>query len=159
MKEKIPAITGWVLLLVAFAVYLYGIYFAIWMPIPKGNTVYIPEPLDSILSSINAILLTNLGAVLGISVAKPSSGLARMTMIRSNAAIVQDPTTMREVIQYCAVIIYLIVLVVCFFVWAQNTFLEEGKIKPVVSVITQNGKTLFGVIAAYIAFILGTKNS
>ena len=157
MKEKNPAITGWVLVIIAFSVYIYGIYFAIYTPLKKGNTLYIPEPLDSILSTIGAILLTNLGAVLGISVAKPSSGLARMTLIGNKDAAVQDPITMREILQYCAVILYMIVLVICFFVWAKNTFLPDDKINPVVSIITQNGKTLFGVIAAYIAFVLGTK--
>jgi disulfide bond formation protein DsbB len=162
-NSKVSSIIGWILLTFAAAIYAYGIIIAITQSLAHSNKI--PEPLDSIVSTIGAILLTNLGAVLGISVAKPQSALSRMTLISRpqttnlaapQAIIATDPATDRELIQFVAVVFYLAVLVACFVVWAVNTF-RSGEPIPVVSVIEQNGKNLLGVIAAYVAFILGSK--
>ena len=165
MKHHISAIIGWALLTIAFGLYIYGIYFAIFTPLhtidqnKRITGLYIPDPLDSILSTIGAILLTNLGAVLGISVANPSSGLASKTIINRKMELIKISLSKRETIQYFAVILYLTVLVVCFISWAYGTFREDENKKLIVAIVAQNGKTLIGVIAAYIAFVIGTNKS
>ncbi|MEO6723653.1 MAG: hypothetical protein ABIN67_25015 [Ferruginibacter sp.] len=159
MKKQLPAIIGWLLLLIVFVVYIYGIQKAIFDPLTRPDkSKYIPEPLDNMVSTIATILLTNFGAVLGLAVAKPSSALARMTLI-GNQVEVPDPITKREIIQYAAVIIYVVVLIACFICWATSTFVESGKEKPIVSLIMQHGKQLIGLIIAYLAFVLGVKQS
>ena len=162
-NSKVSSIIGWILLTFAAAIYAYGIIMATIQSL--AHSTKIPEPLDSIVSTIGAILLTNLGAVLGISVAKPQSALSRMTLISrpqtttlaaTQAINPTDPATERELIQFVAVVFYLAVLVACFIVWAINTF-RSGDPFPVVNIVEQNGKNLLGVIAAYVAFILGAK--
>ena len=62
---------GWILVIIAFALYLFGLADAIVLSFsaPHGRSVaWLPVPLDMMVSSLGAILLTNLGAVLGISI-------------------------------------------------------------------------------------------
>lgn len=149
MKNQIAAIVGWFLLLIVFGIYLYGIYYAI------ANT-QLPGPFDALLSSIGAILLTNLGAVLGISVTNLGSSLAQLVIPGSTRSIeIPDPLSQREIIQYVSLIIYLLVLVVCFAVWIKSGFANSEEPNKIASIVEQNAKILFGVITAYIALILG----
>lgn len=152
--KQVPAIVGWLLLLIAFSLYVYGIYYAIFNADCSLEACKIPEPLDTLTSTIGAILLTNLGAVLGISVAQPQSGLAAKTLFVKQINI-PPPLTKTEIIQYSAVILYLIVLIACFIKWATVGFSSDPL--KVVPLISQNAKTLLGVISAYVAFVLGTK--
>ncbi len=85
--------------------------------------------------------------------------MPRKTLINKAIIEVPPPLTKRELIQYAAVILYLIVLVSCFVSWAYCTFQPDDKVKPVVAIVAQNGKTLIGVIAAYIAFVLSVKQA
>lgn len=151
--KQIPSIIGWILLIIAFTAYLYGIYYAIFTPL-KGNDgkFSIPEPLDTLLTTLSAILLTNLGAVLGIAVTNPNSGLAGKTLFVKS---IPPPLTQREFIQLIAVLIYLVALIACFIDWAYSTFRANSL--PVAAFIPSAGKTLIGVITAYVAFVLGTK--
>ncbi len=163
MIKQIPAIIGWLLLAVAFGLYLFGIYYAIFIPDPVIQngiiTGYsIPEPLDTLTTTIGAILLTNLGAVLGIAVSKPGSSLAGKTLIQKGAEV-PPPLTKREMIQFAGVLIYIITLAACFIAWAFSSFRSEAHIQPVVPLVEQYGKTLIGVITAYIAFVLGVNRA
>ncbi len=65
------------------------------------------------------------------------------------------PLTKREMIQFAGVLIYIITLAACFIAWAFSSFRSEAHIQPVVPLVEQYGKTLIGVITAYIAFVLG----
>lgn len=150
MNKPIPAIIGWSLLFLALGIYIYGICWGIFMYDP-GKEI---EPLSSIVATINAILLTNLGAVLGIAVTKPDSPLAQRVLIGGNTRDSSEPTTKRESIQYFAVMLYILVLVTCFIAWI-CTLLEEKK-NSISELIVQNGKALIGVITAYLGFVLGT---
>lgn len=158
MRTQIASLAGWLLVLFTSLIYLYGVGFAIFNPLDKDGSAYIPEPLDNIVSTIGAILLTNLGAVLGISVAKPNSAFARFPLLVGQKGIAPDPVSQRETIQYIAVIVYMVVLVACFFKWASVAFVKDGDPKKVVPIVIQNGKNLIGVIAAYAAYILSNKS-
>ena len=151
MKNPSPLI-GWFLLFIAVSLYLFGIYFAIFNATPQagGTDVKLPDVFDTLTASIGAILLTNLGAVLGISVSQPNSGLAGKTLMAS--ANVPAPMTQRETIQFIAVLVYLVALVACFIAWAVNSFREKPE--PIAALVSQNGKMLIGVISAYVAFVL-----
>ena len=161
--KQLPAIIGWTLLITALGLYLYGIYYAIFTPNEiKDKTgvitgYSIPEPLDTLVSTIGAILLTNLGAVLGISVSQPQSALAGKTLI--SAKTVESPMSKRELIQFIAVITYIVTLISCFITWAHYAFGKEPNTIHIVPLIQQYGKTLIGVITAYIAFVLGANKS
>jgi|GEM_PF-1685494 len=163
--KKIPVIIGWFLLVIVFVLYLYGIFYAIFMPDEVLNSqkiiigYTIPEPLDTLVSTIGAILLTNLGAVLGISVSQPQSGLAGKTLILSKSVKIPDPLTKRELIQIVSVMIYILTLIACFVAWGYSTFGSSEDLKPVVPFVQLYGKTLIGVITAYIAFVLGVNRT
>jgi peptidoglycan biosynthesis protein MviN/MurJ (putative lipid II flippase) len=150
MKKQIASIAGWLLLFIAFGIYVYGIYFAIFLA--KGP-IKLPEPLDSLVTTISAILLTNFGAVLGIAIAKPASGLAQITLLGIKNSKT-EPITEREIMQYVAVLLYLTVLIACFIAWAHKNFTDKPE--DISALVVQHGKTLFGAIAAYIAFVLGS---
>lgn len=165
MIKQIPAIIGWLLLAIAFGIYLYGVYYAIFIPDPVYDNARkligytIPEPLATLTTTIGAILLTNLGAVLGISVSQPESALAGKTLISRKIKEEPPPLTKRELIQFAAVLIYIVTLLACFITWAHASFRNEDDIKPVVPLVEQYGKTLIGVITAYIAFVLGVSRA
>jgi hypothetical protein len=155
--KNFSSIIGWFLLLIALGLYLYGVSAAIFNLnlIPQKNAAggitgyMLPEILDTLTATIGAILLTNLGAVLGISVTQPQSGLAAKTLMTKVA--LPNPITRREIIQLTAVLVYLVTLVACFIKWATNNF-DNGNVATLVS---QNGKMLIGVISAYVAFAVG----
>lgn len=150
--KNLTAVTGWLLLIAGMGAYLYGICKAIWPVYLPGKTEpFYPEMLETITTSIGAILLTNLGAVLGISVTRPNTVMARIRL--SPAAIaVPEPASQREKIQIAAVLIYVISLIACSVHWALSTF--RATPVAVVSLIPQYGKTLIGVISAYFALVL-----
>lgn len=157
--KNLSAAIGWLLLSVGIAIYIYGIVTAIFNPIvehpPTGpETKHIPEALETITTTIGAILLTNLGAVLGISISKPQSGLANIAFLSPKISV-PDPVTQRELIQFVAVLIYIITLIGCGVDWAVSTF--KAKPDAVVELVPQYGKTLLGVITAYLAFVLAAK--
>ncbi|RKR82092.1 hypothetical protein BDD43_2259 [Mucilaginibacter gracilis] len=155
--KNLTALIGWLLLFTGLALYLYGIAFAIFFPIEvieagKPTAVRMPEALETLTTGIGAILLTNLGAVLGISITRPAAALARVALAPQQIPEIPEPMTRRELIQAAAVLIYIISLVACAIAWAAATFKEKPD--PIVTLIPQYGKTLIGVITAYLAFVL-----
>lgn len=153
--KNIAAIIGWLLLIAGLGAYVFGIVFAIFFPIKTmeaGVMVYkIPEALETLTTSIGAILLTNLGAVLGISIAKPDASLSRIALAPQKAPL-PAPVTKREWIQIVAVLVYVITLIACGIAWAIASF--KANPDPIVALIPQYAKTLIGVITAYVAFVL-----
>jgi hypothetical protein len=159
--KNIPSITGWFLVLLAFGLYFFGIAYGIYRCFPSsGAPIPLPDALDIMISSLGAILLTNLGAVLGISVANPSSALAKKIMPAfTNKAVenIENPMNLREQLQYMAMLIYLLCLTACFICWAVKGFKADAQY--VIAIIPQMGKTLIGVVTAYLAFILGKQQA
>jgi hypothetical protein len=70
MKMPVTAFVGWVLIIAAFGFYLYGVADAIYLTL-EGKAETYNGVLSSSTSSIQALMLTNLGALLGISVTNP----------------------------------------------------------------------------------------
>jgi len=163
--KNFSSVIGWFLLLIALGLYLYGVSAALFNLnlIPQKDatghiTGYdLPEILDTLTATIGAILLTNLGAVLGISVMQPTSGMAAKVLITK--IDLPDPITRREIIQLIAVLVYLVTLVACFVKWALSNFDNDPAKDHVATLVSQNGKMLIGVISAYVAFVLGVNRS
>lgn len=164
MNKSIVSLTGWALLIAALGFYLYGIGKALQLtfsalPITAGD--YSPV-LESLIASVQALLLTNLGVLLGISVTAPTSAVAQKMLLGRAAQGVQvqslelpDPLTMREKIQLFALALYILSLVACVVAWAVNNFSDDqAKVVPLVSA---SGKMFFGVVLAYLTMVLSSK--
>lgn len=165
---KLNAFIGWFLILALFSLYLYGSFLAIYISWTKsGDGLVLREGLDAAISSINALLLTNLGAVLGISVTNPTSALARNILPKRAVAGDQDkenqerevklPMDSREQIQLYSVIVLLIVLLACLVTYACKGWTSD--IKVLLPFVSQGAKLFIGVAIAYITFILGVKQN
>jgi hypothetical protein len=162
--KKGNALIGWFLILVALGFYLYGVYEAIaiaWEQKKNGENLVtvLPEGIDTILTSFNALLLTNLGIVLGISVTLPSSALSRNLIPRSSlhgaaGGEVRDPLNSREQVQLVCLIAFLLALCACFVTWLVK---EVWQGKTIVAYVSQSAKTLAAVLVTYLSFVLGTR--
>jgi hypothetical protein len=156
--KPLNALIGWFLLGVAFLFYGYGVYRAIevsWPPVNPNNISQYPVGLDAAIASINAILLTNLGAVLGISISNPNSALARNILPAKGTVVapaISAPMDSREQIQLLAVIIYLISLIACFVTWLVSGF--ETDPTKILAFVAQSAKMFIGVVVAYLTLIL-----
>ena len=160
MKSPVIAYVGWLLLLSALGFYLFGIGQAIylsWSAKDIGADAYSPV-LESVISSIQALLLTNLGILLGISVAKPGSGVAQRLMLGAGSTKdalrlpITDPLLLREKVQLFALTLYILSLIACVVTWAMNHFSSETK--DVVPLVASSGKMFFGVALAYLTTVL-----
>lgn len=166
MQNSVTAYVGWLLLFSAFGFYVFGIGYAInisWSQTPITTALY-PEALSTAISSIQALLLTNLGVVLGISITRPTSSLAKTIMLQSNSnaqkGILEDvpnPLAFREKIQLTAMVVYILSLIACLITWAHDGFSSIGT--DVLDTISQSGKMFIGVVLAYLTAVLGTQNS
>lgn len=159
MKSPAIAYVGWLLLLTALGFYLYGIGEAIYLTWPKEGMKREYSPvIESVISSIQALLLTNLGVLLGISVANPQSAVAQQLMLNRrsgmDAQIIKpvDPLELRDKIQLFALCLYVLSLISCLITWAVNDFSSETK--EVVPVVSASGKMFFGVALAYLTAVL-----
>lgn len=160
MKSPVIAYVGWLLLLSALGFYVYGIYEAIRLSWPDkhiGTDEYSPV-LESVISSLQALFLTNLGMLLGISVAKPQSEVAKQLMLgrlggnNAQALQVTDPLLVRDIIQFFALALYILSLIGCVVTWAANHF--SSKPEEVVPLVSASGKMFFGVVLAYLTAVL-----
>ena len=167
MKTFITASVGWILLLGIFGLYAYGLTIAIQLTwtgtVPAGKY---PEALSAAVNAVQALLLTNLGVLLGISVTKPNSPVARALMLQpatppkqtdGNAeaaalAAPTDPLTLRDQIQMAALAIYIVGLIACTITWAHNDFTSESN--KSIDVVTSSGKMLIGVALSYLTAVL-----
>ena len=139
-------------LLIALACisFIYGIYKACKISWPDNPDVSrMPAFLSNLVTSIAAVLATNLGAVLGIAaVNKDSSFRSFSAWNPMNLFGDIGPT----VLQTLACYIYIIGLLVSAIIWAKKNFTSDEKL--VVSLIPQLTKSLVGVIIGVLAISL-----
>ncbi|MFV0604957.1 MAG: hypothetical protein ACK5NK_03855 [Niabella sp.] len=159
MTTKLVSYVGWLLFLSAIAFYLFSMGQAIVLswPFPQApdNPAKINPVLATTVSSIQAILLTNLGIVLGISISKPESNLAKaMTLTTSNVRTkaLASPMELKEKIQLFCVALFVIVLIACTITWIKNNFADDAS--EVAPVIAESGKMFTGVVLAYFTALL-----
>jgi|SRR5882757_4981959 len=158
MKNPVIAYVGWLLLFAALGFYGYGIYEAIALSL-KGQIEKndFPEVLSTTVGAMQALLLTNLGIVLGISIAKPGSAVAKQVMLGTKniddaAKNIPEPLAMKDKIQLFALVIYIISLIACLITWGIKGFSPESK--DVVAIISESGKMFIGVVLAYFTAVL-----
>ena len=158
MKNLITTATGWLLLAAALAFYIYGVGQAIslsWGSQEITDTDY-PKVLATMIGTIQALLLANLGAILGISVTKPNSALSRYVMVgKHTAAMVPNiPASLeiKEQLQLFSLICYFLSLSACMVTWIHEGFSTNPK--EVVTTVTESGSMFIGVILAYITGVL-----
>jgi amino acid transporter len=154
------AIAGWILIYAALACYLLAIGYGLWLSWNSGNTApVIDEVIDTTITSLNTVLLTNLGVVLGISVAMPGSSLSRSFVPRSTlrgAGEVDNPLNNRERIQLGALLVFILALIACLVTWIVVVLVKKGHVAAFVGVAS---KTFIAIAIAYIGFILGNQHS
>ncbi len=160
MKNPVIAYVGWLLILSAIGFYGYGIVEAILLSWSKTTPVdyeKYPETISTTISSMQALLLTNLGILLGISIAKPDSAVAKQLMLNSKIPLgivppLPNPLDIKEKIQLFALVIYILSLIACLITWGHNSF--SSKPEDVVAVISESGKMFLGVVLAYLTAAL-----
>lgn len=158
-NTKVISYVGWILIAAALGFYIYGIGSAIflsWSGKEIGENAY-PAVLASTMGSMQALLLANLGMVLGISIAKPNSALANSVLLNSRTATqgqltVPPPLEVREMVQLFALVIYLFALIGCLITWIHRGFAEDSK--NIVALIAESGKMFIGVVLAYLTAVL-----
>jgi hypothetical protein len=157
MKNSMFNYIGWLLLISIFGFYAYGIIRAIQLSL-SGQTHDFPTALSTTISSIQALLLTNLGALLGISVVNPQSAVANALMLRTrnNAvgnlqAAPPDPLLLKDKIQLFALVVYIISLIACTITWIHFDFESDGR--RIVDCVSESGKMFLGVCLAYLTVV------
>lgn len=115
-----------------------------------------PE-METLLSTIQSLLLANLGVILGISISKPESPLARAVLFSNKEQLkalssVQDPIEIKDRIQLFALWVFLIVLIACLITWIKNDFCTKPS--EIIPIVHESGKMFFGVVLGYLTIIL-----
>lgn len=159
MKNSLVAYVGWLLLIAAFGFYMYGIGDAIVCTLREDQTkiVAFPEIIAGTLSSIQALLLTNLGIVLGISISRPDSAMARQLIPRSRPAAPLPSMALRDTIRLFGVVLFLLALIACVITWGKAGFVTDST--KVVPLVSESGKMFFGVVLAYLTAIFSAVRS
>ncbi len=170
-NKPIINLVGWLLLFSALGFFLYGIGYAIYLSWDGNVEKEYAPALEGIIASLQALLLTNLGMLLGISVANPQSGIAQQLLLGRPAKGVEaqkldlpDPLSLREKIQLFGLVVYVVSLIVCVVTWAVNDFpsglsndTTTTTKREVLPLIAASGKIFFGVALAYLTLVLTTK--
>lgn len=153
MNKPISYLLGF-LIFVGCGAFVYGIALACIVSWPTDSTNYeIAAFLSSTVTSIGAVLSTNLGAVLGITVTNTGS---RFSDTREWNPIRFFSNPSPTIIQIMACYVYILALIVASVVWAHRDFtVEANKIAPLIPELT---KSLLGVIVGVLAISLN-KNS
>lgn len=157
MSLPIEILIGFLLLL-GCAIYVYGVSIACIYSLDKplwDESVKVRE-MDSFLSgavtTIAAVLSTNLGAILGIATSNTASSLNKLSTWNPIRIFTNpDPT----VFQTTACYIYVLSLVAAGIVWLILGFKEDSK--NLVALIPEMTKTLLGVIVGALAISLNTQ--
>lgn len=108
----------------------------------SGTPNEMPPVAIGIISSVNAILVANLGTVLGIGLSS-AGGFHRMFAEKFTLA------------QLLAAIVYVVVLVVVLGFWASQGFEEDTEI--VVKSIPEIGRTGLGIFIVVLGSLLGAE--
>ena len=153
--QKIGSYIGWLLLFCALGFYGYGIVTAIQQTLI--GQINFPGFLQNAVSAIQALLLTNLGAVLGIAVTKPDSTIARAIRLGSDNASAAtlaptSPSETKQNIQLYAMILYVMSLIACTICWIVSGYQTDTT--RIVPVIAESGNMFLAVVLAYVAAIL-----
>lgn len=163
MKTSITSYLGWFLVISALGFYLYGMGYAIILSWPnsgkcdsKEAIVFWPE-MATLLTTIQTLLVTNLGIILGISVVKPESKLAKAVLFNNTASSnfitqVNDPVDVKDKIQLWSLWVLVIVLVACLITWIKNNFCTSPA--EMVPIVHESGKMFFGVMLGYLTILL-----
>lgn len=166
MKNSIASYAGWLLLIAALGFYIYGIVHAIYLSWPydaqhpRTTAIEFWPELATMLSTMQALLMTNLGVILGISITNRNSNFARAFLLsKSSSKGIQSPPPtpfeVKEIIQVVAVIIYILALIACLITWIHNDF--KSSPQEIVSVVSESGKMFLGVVVAYVAALLSNQ--
>ncbi len=149
MKKPIKYLLG-LFIFIGCAIYIYGIVLACLESWPEHQPPYqIPVFLSTTVTSIAALLATNLGAVLGITITK-SDSLFGETKTWNPLTVFREPEPTN--FQATACYIYAISLIACGVVWACRGFEPDpAKIVPLIPEMT---KSLLGVIIGVLAMSL-----
>jgi len=149
MKKSIEILIAF-LFAVGCLAYIYGIYQACYISLQADPDLSkMPAFLSSIVTSIGAVLATNLGAVLGIAIAAPTSSFAQASW--KPLAVFTSPTPTN--VQITACYLYVLILVVVSIVWG----IKDFDTVHVVSTIPELTKTFLGVIVGVLAITLARK--
>ncbi len=151
MNKPIAYLLGF-LVFIGCGAYVYGIAQACIKSWPKDGADYeVAAFLTSTVTSIAAVLSTNLGAVLGITVSNPTSKF-RTTEAWNPVSFFKSPSP--SVIQTIACYVYILSLITAGIVWAYRDFTEDpDKIVPLIPELT---KSLLGVIVGVLAISLNS---
>jgi hypothetical protein len=143
------------LIFIGCAVFVYGISVAICVSwCCEGSACKIAPFLSSAVTSTGAILATNLGAVLGITINNPASNF-RQSKSWNPLTFFSNPSP--TIIQTAACYVYILSLLASAIVWAHRGF-DGTETTVVVPLIQEMTKSLLGVIVGALAVALNTKN-
>lgn len=156
--QNVKAITGWTVLVVILAFYIYGNILGLFYPAeiagtsPSSETQYkIPEPLDVLVKTMSLALVTNIAAILGFSISQPLGPLAGKVGFGAN---VPNPISFREQIQLWAAVIYGVVVAVSFAAWILHYDIHSEKTIPLAPFVILQAKSFIAILVGYVAFIL-----
>lgn len=131
--------------------YMYGIFRACYVSWPKPQTGYeyvIPAFLSTTVTSISAVLSTNFGAVMGLTL-KADVRFSQASLWNPLNIVTNPSATSFQIV---ACYVYILSLLGTAVVWAHRDFeAENGKIVPLVADLT---KTLVGIIVGALAIAL-----
>ena len=149
MKKPIKYLLG-LFIFIGCAIYIYGIVLACIESWPKHPSPYeIPVFLSTTVTSIAALLATNLGAVLGITITKSNSLFGESKTWNPLTAFSEpEPTNFQATACY----IYVLSLIACGIVWAYRGFEPDPTL--IVPLIPEMTKSLLGVIIGVLAMSL-----
>ncbi|WP_373060014.1 hypothetical protein [Zunongwangia sp. H14] len=153
MNKPITYLLGF-LIFIGCGAFVYGIAQACLKSWPHhGNDYEIAAFLSNTVTSIAAVLSTNLGAVLGITVSNPTSKF-RESKSWNPLSLFTSPSP--SAIQTIACYVYILSLIAAAIVWAHRDFITEtNKIVPLIPELT---KSLLGVIVGVLAISLNTNS-
>lgn len=149
MKKPITYLLG-LFIFIGCAIYIYCIALACIESWPRFQSVYeIPVFLSTTVTSIAALVATNLGAVLGITITKSNSLFGESKTWKPLTAFSEpEPTNFQATAFY----IYVLSLIACGVIWAVRKFEPDPTL--IVPLIPEMTKSLLGVIIGVLAMSL-----
>ncbi|MBP6416882.1 MAG: hypothetical protein KA330_10530 [Chitinophagaceae bacterium] len=152
MKKPIKYLLGF-FIFIGCAIYIFGIVQACIVSWHPDRPPYeIPVFLSTTVTSIAALLATNLGAVLGISITKSNSLFGEMKTWNPLTVFSDpEPTNFQATVCY----VYVFSLVACGVVWAIRGF--EPDTTKIVPLLPEMTKSLLGIIIGALAMALNIK--
>lgn len=139
-----------ILVILGLLTFLYGVGYACVKSWPKKNssTPGIPEYISLTLTNIATILGTNVGGVIGITIAKPGTNYNK-AVFWNPSMLISDPNPTS--LQVIACYVYIIALLATLVVLVHQNF-DKGKVVPVVYDLS---KSFLGMILGAMAVAFG----